>query len=774
MRHELLFGRLHKIATRLTSWLERQAYREGSIERDTQVETYSSAESPESPVGRKEEDLLGRWRFAKNIYQIANSAPKNWSLRIGVFGDWGEGKTSVLKFIERMAKADDNIVAWFNPWEVQDRESLWADFATSVYAALEEAGVCLSTAFKQRVRAIARNLGGSFEEAAKVDPKIGALAGPFSSPLRKWLAVGEGELINIPQLIGNKRLIVMIDDLDRASPNIVPHMLLALRELLNLPSFIFILAFAPNIIAKALKESHPGWGSGFEFIDKIIDLQYRLPSISVEQLNLLAEHEINNHCDFVDRAAFDRVFDLVPRNPRKLKQFMRNLWCLKPEIQRHKKEELNWNAILLCQLLNIEYPALFDAIFKQKALLKEIVTHGFFDRIVESEEKAEEKFSNKLTKLFVGRNITDEDDSKRAKEIILAICDRTSILDESALLYQAQIGEQPHALTWQEFELFRNSWNKKKTPDPARKWLKAHAEEREENWNKLYKEVFRATVSHRLGLLEQAADSSSLEVLRSKAQEASDDLTLLRQLIFDLNGFAGSAPSLGVAEFKDLLGMVEKWSHFTNEEAYRRLRQEERMLLIDCVKSAPRLASPIMEFLQPWSDLSGGFPEDENRRRLRCELTTIAQEFVADDVVSRFNQAGGIGELWGKGRRFPEKYVLFRSGSPLWKDKRREAMLELASQASSESTIYENFIEFMSMLVYGAKEGGLGILLDEEVRELIKDKEVVGAAWSAVISRRMQPRMLGSFREKREFLKNVAGTDEHLPLPDWWNDMQKG
>jgi predicted KAP-like P-loop ATPase len=47
---------------------------------------------------RKNDDL-GRWRFAAEIAEVIRSTPPEWSARIGIFGKWGEGKSTILYFL---------------------------------------------------------------------------------------------------------------------------------------------------------------------------------------------------------------------------------------------------------------------------------------------------------------------------------------------------------------------------------------------------------------------------------------------------------------------------------------------------------------------------------------------------------------------------------------------------------------------------------------------------------------------------------------------------
>lgn len=79
----------------------------------------------DTPPSTKEDDLLNRWGFARDVYTIASRTPLDWSVRIGIYGSWGEGKTAILKFVNTIANEDNQIVVWFNPWEYATPEEMW-------------------------------------------------------------------------------------------------------------------------------------------------------------------------------------------------------------------------------------------------------------------------------------------------------------------------------------------------------------------------------------------------------------------------------------------------------------------------------------------------------------------------------------------------------------------------------------------------------------------------------------------------------------------------
>ena len=72
-----------------------------------------------------EVDLLGRDPLARTIAEVVRNTPPDYGVRIGVFGEWGSGKSSVLEFVEQILDANEHVVVRFSPWGITDRGELW-------------------------------------------------------------------------------------------------------------------------------------------------------------------------------------------------------------------------------------------------------------------------------------------------------------------------------------------------------------------------------------------------------------------------------------------------------------------------------------------------------------------------------------------------------------------------------------------------------------------------------------------------------------------------
>ena len=93
----------------------------------------------DSPLTEFAKDDFKRWPFAQKMAQFILSHSGSDSLVIGINGKWGEGKTTVLKFIETEIKKDTRAICiCFNPWLFRDENQLLQHFFVTLSNALEK------------------------------------------------------------------------------------------------------------------------------------------------------------------------------------------------------------------------------------------------------------------------------------------------------------------------------------------------------------------------------------------------------------------------------------------------------------------------------------------------------------------------------------------------------------------------------------------------------------------------------------------------------------
>src|ERR1043166_3599023 len=210
-----------------------------------------------------------------------------------------------------MAKQGGHTVIWFNPWEYSTADDLWRAFVLTVFN--QSVFAKLRAARKAKAKAWMRRLGsGSQVVQAGVElfhDRTGKLIGSGLELVKHCFRFSAADLESLREALGNKRVIVLIDDLDRTAATLVPQILFALKEIMDTPGFSFVAAFDPCVVGKVLGHQHVGFDDGLKFLDKIIDYPRWLPPAPVDALTKLAIADSKRFCDYVPEV---EIRDAVP------------------------------------------------------------------------------------------------------------------------------------------------------------------------------------------------------------------------------------------------------------------------------------------------------------------------------------------------------------------------------------------------------------------------------------------------------------------------------
>jgi len=182
---------------------------------------------------------------------------------------------------------------------------------------------------------------------------------------------------------GPARVVVYIDDLDRCPPDRVVEVLEAVQLLVQTPLFIAVLAIDERYITRALEHHYQGilsrYGhpSASDYLEKIIQLPYRVRPISTSALNSYLRSQILIQDQAIGSPKFNefsrdefkillyccRHVDLSPRTLKRLT----NVYKLFKIVCRTRGRRLSFKqqkAILALLALSGRYPDLIRGIFK--------------------------------------------------------------------------------------------------------------------------------------------------------------------------------------------------------------------------------------------------------------------------------------------------------------------------------------------------------------------------------------------------------------------------
>ena len=228
---------------------------------------------------------------------------------VGIFGEWGMGKTSLMRLVEQdllESNNDSNVIIpiWFNAWMFErvdypiiplikavikslEKYKTVSDKAGNTVSALITALEALAYAFK-----INAKLGIPGNEVG-IEFSPGIVSEKFTSRRRQKSKIPENvdhyekifaafDKISDKIVPSNITLVVMIDDLDRCFPENSVRLLENIKLILSQPGFFFMIGASRGVIEDYLQFKYKDQLGvtgldGRAYLDKMIQMTFDIP-----------------------------------------------------------------------------------------------------------------------------------------------------------------------------------------------------------------------------------------------------------------------------------------------------------------------------------------------------------------------------------------------------------------------------------------------------------------------------------------------------------------
>lgn len=272
-------------------------------------------------------DLLNFSYLSEQVAEIAeddNLSPAT----IGIYGDWGSGKSTLMKLTKKLLDSDQNtLTVEFNGWLFEGYEDAKTALCGTILDAMHNAekknlfvkgkdkiaellkqvdkGKLLSKGIKYGLDFF---LTGSVRTITEL-----TLTGLISSIKQKAGDVSEGEIKKLIDTLKtedtkrteiknfrktfkeifddckNERLVVFIDELDRCTPDTILDIFEAIRLFLYVPGATFIIGADERLVSYAVKTKYrdiPGHDIDIskEYLEKLVQYPVKIPQLNEQEV----------------------------------------------------------------------------------------------------------------------------------------------------------------------------------------------------------------------------------------------------------------------------------------------------------------------------------------------------------------------------------------------------------------------------------------------------------------------------------------------------------
>lgn len=328
-----------------------------------------TALSADRPSIDPKDDLFGHAAFASSLADSICRYPGSDGLVLALYGPWGSGKSTVLSyvqhFLEQRPENAQPVLVKFNPWWFSGQENLARAFLGQLQAVLP----AKSEKFKQLgdlLADFAEGVGGLIDLTG-VSGGVGGLIGKLLGQAKrkpKDVPALKDSITGILQKAG-KRILVIIDDIDRLTPEETRQLFTVIKALADFPNVVYLLAFDRDVAAQAI-EQQSGL-PGERYLEKIIQVPFELPPVDRVALRAALFKRLDEVLGDVPEGSFDQSYwtnvyhdgiDALIQVPRDVVRFTNTLAVTYPAV----RGEVNAVDFIALEALRVFLPGLYDVI----------------------------------------------------------------------------------------------------------------------------------------------------------------------------------------------------------------------------------------------------------------------------------------------------------------------------------------------------------------------------------------------------------------------------
>lgn len=335
----------------------------------------------DQPIESPNEDRFGVDPFARALAASIRKMQSPHGSVIGINGPWGSGKSSAVNLCKHhladAVKANELVIIDFACWWFRGEDALALAFFRELYAGL---GPSLGEKAKKKLPKLGARLLRAGALVGKVAEAAGAvIAGGIAEKGMEWIAglIEQDESVETLHaelsdalLEQKKRFLIVIDDIDRLSPDEALLIFRLVKSVGSLPNVMYLLVYDRPLAERIVSERYPSEGP--HYLEKIVQAAFELPdppALDVQQHLLSLIESICGAPAEADMVRFMNIFyeGISPamRTPRDVTRFTNSLSVSWPAVTG----EVDRADFLALEMLRLLHPAIYRAIRQNKEQL---------------------------------------------------------------------------------------------------------------------------------------------------------------------------------------------------------------------------------------------------------------------------------------------------------------------------------------------------------------------------------------------------------------------
>lgn len=298
------------------------------------------------------------------------------AFNIGINGEWGVGKTSLINLVvnrfnlKQKRNLSDHILIKYSPLLINKSSNLTSDFLLKFKSELNRYSIESNSYFRQYIYSLTNKAEG------------------FWGFIQQLFNGGKSYEINyeeIKQILNrvDRRVIAVIDDLDRLSKDEIIEVLRLIRNICDFPNMVFIVAYDKSYLCEKLNDDIEKKAE--KYLEKFFTWDINMPLRSQRLINEQIIYELKN--TLVDQESqIDISFNVIPASQtsgrdellvpnnllslcittkRDLVRFINSLLIFDNTYFRN----INFTQFLILELLKLKYSGVYN-LLKSKKILK--------------------------------------------------------------------------------------------------------------------------------------------------------------------------------------------------------------------------------------------------------------------------------------------------------------------------------------------------------------------------------------------------------------------